>query len=244
MRSEMVVYGAAVVVGVDVMRRLSDGVRLWWFGDGGCEGGGVAAMDVRRMMEVAAVEMVAVRRCCGSGVMAMRGVGCGDGMTAGYGGGAAVGTILFEQLDSGDGLFQEMGNFRCLQLGALLMTILEVVRPKTRWIKYVPIKVNILAWRIKLDYLPTRLNLSRRGIDLESILCASCNSAVESPSHIFFACSMVKDLYKNMALRGGMPIGTELSSYEEWWNWFSNLRFPSKLKMIFKGVFYITWWLV
>ncbi|GJZ02032.1 hypothetical protein Tco_0519993, partial [Tanacetum coccineum] len=33
----------------------------------------------------------------------------------------------------------------------------------TKWIKYVPIKVNVLAWKVRLDALPTRLNLSRRG---------------------------------------------------------------------------------
>nr|GEU59566.1 RNA-directed DNA polymerase, eukaryota [Tanacetum cinerariifolium] len=33
---------------------------------------------------------------------------------------------------------------------------------KTRWVKYVPIKVNVLAWKIKLDALPTRLNISRQ----------------------------------------------------------------------------------
>nr|GEW75821.1 RNA-directed DNA polymerase, eukaryota, reverse transcriptase zinc-binding domain protein [Tanacetum cinerariifolium] len=39
---------------------------------------------------------------------------------------------------------------------------LDEVGAKTRWIKYVPIKVNILAWRIKQNNLPSRLNLSRR----------------------------------------------------------------------------------
>nr|GFC67900.1 hypothetical protein [Tanacetum cinerariifolium] len=33
---------------------------------------------------------------------------------------------------------------------------------KTRWIKMVRIKVNILAWKVQFDLLPTRLNLSRR----------------------------------------------------------------------------------
>ncbi|GJU97812.1 hypothetical protein Tco_1327083 [Tanacetum coccineum] len=32
----------------------------------------------------------------------------------------------------------------------------------TRWVKMVPIKVNILVWKINLDGLPTRLNLSSR----------------------------------------------------------------------------------
>nr|GEZ53321.1 RNA-directed DNA polymerase, eukaryota [Tanacetum cinerariifolium] len=39
-------------------------------------------------------------------------------------------------------------------------TFLAEVGAKTRWIKYVPIKVNILAWRIKLNNLPSMLNLS------------------------------------------------------------------------------------
>ncbi|GJX96249.1 RNA-directed DNA polymerase, eukaryota, partial [Tanacetum coccineum] len=30
----------------------------------------------------------------------------------------------------------------------------------TRWVKYIPIKINIFAWRVSLDKLPTRLNLS------------------------------------------------------------------------------------
>ncbi|GJS69804.1 RNA-directed DNA polymerase, eukaryota, reverse transcriptase zinc-binding domain protein [Tanacetum coccineum] len=34
---------------------------------------------------------------------------------------------------------------------------------KTRWIHMVPIKINILAWKVRYDFLPTRLNLLRRG---------------------------------------------------------------------------------
>nr|GEU93932.1 ulp1 protease family, C-terminal catalytic domain-containing protein [Tanacetum cinerariifolium] len=33
------------------------------------------------------------------------------------------------------------------------------VGSKTRWIKYVPIKVNLKAWKVKLDALPTRFNV-------------------------------------------------------------------------------------
>ncbi|GKC33552.1 hypothetical protein Tco_1045936, partial [Tanacetum coccineum] len=39
---------------------------------------------------------------------------------------------------------------------------LPVVATQTRWIKAVPIKVNVHAWKVSLDCLPTRLNLSRR----------------------------------------------------------------------------------
>ncbi|GKE30456.1 RNA-directed DNA polymerase, eukaryota [Tanacetum coccineum] len=41
----------------------------------------------------------------------------------------------------------------------------------TRWVKYIPIKINVFAWRVRLDRLPTRVNLLRRGVVLESSLC-------------------------------------------------------------------------
>nr|GEZ68320.1 hypothetical protein [Tanacetum cinerariifolium] len=34
----------------------------------------------------------------------------------------------------------------------------------TRWIKSILIKVNVFAWKVSLDRLPTRSNLSRRGV--------------------------------------------------------------------------------
>ncbi|GKE25892.1 hypothetical protein Tco_1441276, partial [Tanacetum coccineum] len=40
--------------------------------------------------------------------------------------------------------------------------LLPEVDSKTRWIKYVPIKVNVHAWKVKTDSLPTRFNISRR----------------------------------------------------------------------------------
>nr|GEU31128.1 nucleotide-binding alpha-beta plait domain-containing protein [Tanacetum cinerariifolium] len=45
------------------------------------------------------------------------------------------------------------------------------VDTRTLWIKCVPIKVNVLAWKIKIEALPTRFNISHRGIDIDSILC-------------------------------------------------------------------------
>ncbi|GKB04059.1 hypothetical protein Tco_0832202 [Tanacetum coccineum] len=39
---------------------------------------------------------------------------------------------------------------------------LPSVSSKTRWINVFPIKIDIHAWKVKLDCLPTRLNISRR----------------------------------------------------------------------------------
>nr|GFB74549.1 RNA-directed DNA polymerase, eukaryota [Tanacetum cinerariifolium] len=69
----------------------------------------------------------------------------------------------------------------------------------TRWVKAVPIKINVMAWKVRLNALPTRLNLSYRGLDLQSILCLSCDKEVESTSHIFFGCYMARDLSRKIA---------------------------------------------
>ncbi|GKE04395.1 RNA-directed DNA polymerase, eukaryota, reverse transcriptase zinc-binding domain protein, partial [Tanacetum coccineum] len=113
---------------------------------------------------------------------------------------------------------------------------LKAIASKTSWIKVVPIKVNIHAWRVKLDYLPTRLNLSRRGMDLDSIFCPSCNLAVESTDHIFFGCSMVKEIYKKIACWWDINL-LAMSSYEEWWSWFISLHLSTKIKMVLISYF-------
>nr|GEZ38445.1 RNA-directed DNA polymerase, eukaryota, reverse transcriptase zinc-binding domain protein [Tanacetum cinerariifolium] len=41
----------------------------------------------------------------------------------------------------------------------------------TRWFRVIPIKVNVHVWRVFLDKLHTRANLSLRGIDIPSIAC-------------------------------------------------------------------------
>ncbi|GKE38873.1 RNA-directed DNA polymerase, eukaryota, reverse transcriptase zinc-binding domain protein [Tanacetum coccineum] len=57
--------------------------------------------------------------------------------------------------------------------------------PSTRWYKIIPRKVNIFMWCMFLDRLPHRLNLSSRGLDIDSIMCLVYNELVESNSHVF-----------------------------------------------------------
>nr|GEU71413.1 RNA-directed DNA polymerase, eukaryota [Tanacetum cinerariifolium] len=49
--------------------------------------------------------------------------------------------------------------------------ILPNVHTPTRWIHYIPKKINIMIWRALRDCLPRRWNLSRKGIDLIFPLC-------------------------------------------------------------------------
>ncbi|GJW91788.1 RNA-directed DNA polymerase, eukaryota, reverse transcriptase zinc-binding domain protein [Tanacetum coccineum] len=113
----------------------------------------------------------------------------------------------------------------------------------TRWVKAVPIKINVMAWKVRLNALSTRLNISHRGLELQSILCLNCDKDVESTSHIFFGCSMARDLSRKIASWWDICY-SEFSSYEEWLDWLLNLRIHSRYKEVLEGVFYIMWWLV
>nr|GEV38670.1 RNA-directed DNA polymerase, eukaryota, reverse transcriptase zinc-binding domain protein [Tanacetum cinerariifolium] len=114
---------------------------------------------------------------------------------------------------------------------------------KTRWINVVPIKNNILAWKVQFDFLPTRLNLSRRGIEIQSACCPVCNKEVESTSYIFFTCSLVRDIYRKITSWWELTY-SKFDSYEEWLTWILSLRISSKQKDMLEGIYYVIWWLV
>nr|GEU30766.1 RNA-directed DNA polymerase, eukaryota [Tanacetum cinerariifolium] len=71
---------------------------------------------------------------------------------------------------------------------------LSEVDSKTRWIKYVPIKVNVHAWKVKTYSLPTRFNVSRRGIHIDSIMYDIYAKGAETSSHLFFSCCMARQI--------------------------------------------------
>ncbi|GJV37172.1 RNA-directed DNA polymerase, eukaryota [Tanacetum coccineum] len=152
------------------------------------------------------------------------------------------GTSLVNIRDRWIWSLQSSGDFTVASIRKLIDEFtLSEVSSSTRWIKAVPIKVNVLAWKIKLDNLPTRLNISRRGMDIDSILCPTCGKAVESTRHIFFTCQIARDILHLITSWWNIPY-MEVSSYEEWLVWILSLRLSIKHKRIFEGVCYVTWW--
>ncbi|GJY13410.1 RNA-directed DNA polymerase, eukaryota [Tanacetum coccineum] len=143
----------------------------------------------------------------------------------------------FWSLD-GSGEFS-VRSVRCLIDDALL--------PKsdtpTRWVKLIPIKVNVLAWKICLDRLPTRLNLSSRGLEIPSILCPLCNDVVESSSHLFFSCSLARQVLRLICRWWELEVPS-LNSYIDWLNWLSNTRLSKLMKEILEGTCYVSWWII
>nr|GEU53042.1 RNA-directed DNA polymerase, eukaryota [Tanacetum cinerariifolium] len=113
----------------------------------------------------------------------------------------------------------------------------------TRWVKCIPIKINVLVWRARRDCLPTRHNLSRRGIPLDTVLCPLCDASVEDSQHVFFSCDIAQDVFRSICHWWDLD-GQVLSSFSDWQVWFLSLRLPSSIKALLEGVFCVAWWYI
>ena len=55
-------------------------------------------------------------------------------------------------------------------------------------------KIQIFAWRVCMEGLPTRLNLGRRGVNIET-KCPLCEREIESTSHALLYCTKLWDVW-------------------------------------------------
>ncbi|GKD42953.1 RNA-directed DNA polymerase, eukaryota [Tanacetum coccineum] len=113
----------------------------------------------------------------------------------------------------------------------------------TRWVKCIPIKINVFAWRVSLDRLPTRVNLIRRDVQVPSSDCPICTSDDEDASHLLFRCSMAADIHRLICRWWGLN-WANIGSYAEWLSWFKDIRLGSNVKSFLEGVFYVSWWYI
>nr|GEY93731.1 RNA-directed DNA polymerase, eukaryota [Tanacetum cinerariifolium] len=117
------------------------------------------------------------------------------------------------------------------------------VSSQTRWIKEVHIKVNIHAWKVRLDCLPTHLKLSHRSLDIPSIICPICGRGVESSAHLFFVCDLAKDNFRKICRWWNVEF-MKIRSFDEWASWVGNLRMSIKHKRLLEGVCFGLWLLI
>nr|GEY62627.1 RNA-directed DNA polymerase, eukaryota [Tanacetum cinerariifolium] len=125
------------------------------------------------------------------------------------------------------------GVFRVKEVRTILDDIfLPSVADATRWVKYIPIKINVFAWRARLHRLPTTGNLVRRGVVLDSSLCPLCG---------LFRCDTAKLVFRRICRWWDLD-WHDLLSFSDWSAWFSAIRLPYRIKLILEGVFYVAWW--
>nr|GEV15804.1 RNA-directed DNA polymerase, eukaryota, reverse transcriptase zinc-binding domain protein [Tanacetum cinerariifolium] len=66
---------------------------------------------------------------------------------------------------------------------------------ETLWNNLVPKKVNIFVWMALKGRLPVRVELDRRCIDLDSVLCPCCDNIVETCTHSLVTCDLAMSVW-------------------------------------------------
>ncbi|PWA77105.1 RNA-directed DNA polymerase, eukaryota, Reverse transcriptase zinc-binding domain protein [Artemisia annua] len=82
---------------------------------------------------------------------------------------------------------------------------------ETKWSSLVPKKVYVFIWRAQKDRLPTRLNLDKRNIDLDSLVCPFCEDSCEDLEHSLIACVRVKILWEKIFLWWNFQMPAEIN---------------------------------
>ncbi|GJX36378.1 putative RNA-directed DNA polymerase, eukaryota, reverse transcriptase zinc-binding domain protein [Tanacetum coccineum] len=106
--------------------------------------------------------------------------------------------------------------------------LLPSILLSTSWDNILPRKVNIFLWRLSLDWLPHRLNLSSRDIDIPTISCFSCNDNIGKVgfvrgSIIFCAQPMKKgDLFDNIRASSFSWLSHRGQMSSNWIEWLKN----------------------
>ncbi|GKB79882.1 RNA-directed DNA polymerase, eukaryota, partial [Tanacetum coccineum] len=95
--------------------------------------------------------------------------------------------------------------------------------------------------RYEQDRLPSKLNLLRRGVQVDNLMCPICNSVQEDISHVLFTCEVAAAITR-LVCRWWDVDRESFSSYMDWLSWFKNIRLGSKIKSLLEGVFYTAWW--
>ena len=110
---------------------------------------------------------------------------------------------------------------------------------ETRWNKLVPKKVNIFVWRPLRGKLPVRVELDRRGVDLDSVLCPCCNNIVETCAHSLITCDLARSVWDKTF--NWWKVGVvNAFSMDEFFSSNGNVNVPILLARVWQAVIWTT----
>ncbi|PWA42204.1 RNA-directed DNA polymerase, eukaryota, Reverse transcriptase zinc-binding domain protein [Artemisia annua] len=113
----------------------------------------------------------------------------------------------------------------------------------SRWNTLVPIKVNILGWRIRLDRLPTREKLDHKWIDLPSFLCPVYDTYIENVSHVFVRCELASQVWDRIFrwLDMVQPIFLSIADIMDW---IVSMHCSLKRKKVLEAIILTSMWVI
>ncbi|KAH1265525.1 Heat shock protein 81-1 [Glycine max] len=63
------------------------------------------------------------------------------------------------------------------------------------WKLKIPAKAQVFAWRCIRDRLPTKMNLTRRQVVVNDLMCPLCGEVEEEAAHLFFNCRNILPIW-------------------------------------------------
>ncbi|XP_071714448.1 uncharacterized protein [Rutidosis leptorrhynchoides] len=110
-----------------------------------------------------------------------------------------------------------------------------------KWVNYIPRKINIFLWRLALDRLPTRQNLSRRGVVLKRLVVRLATFVLNR----FIDCILATELWRKTRIWIDMHIPqfmdwAELISWLDGWR--ASEESKTKVYTIFTSAVWHLWW--
>nr|GEU46095.1 reverse transcriptase domain, reverse transcriptase zinc-binding domain protein [Tanacetum cinerariifolium] len=101
-------------------------------------------------------------------------------------------------------------------------------------------KASLLSIALR-DRLPTRWNLSRKGIELDTLLCPICDSNIETVDHTFWTCSLATSIWNKifdwLDIDAPSPV-----HIQDIFTWINDLRVSTTKKSILEVICGVALW--
>ncbi|XP_022014268.1 uncharacterized protein LOC110913756 [Helianthus annuus] len=114
---------------------------------------------------------------------------------------------------------------------------------KYKWVAWVPLKCNILAWRAEMGRVPTATALSRRGVHLQSDVCSLCNVFPETVKHLFVDCGFTSGVLTAIGRWCGLNI-QQVVDVRELLCCYKNATADKKCRKLICGLFIVMVWAI
>ncbi|PWA78937.1 RNA-directed DNA polymerase, eukaryota [Artemisia annua] len=112
---------------------------------------------------------------------------------------------------------------------------------ETRWNSYLPKKLNIFIWRALCNRLPTRWNLSRKGIEVDLLNFPICDTSIETLNHSLWFCSLATTLWHRFFVWLDIDPPSP-SNIQDIFSWLDNMRISSAHKSILEVICAVVLW--
>ncbi|XP_071713461.1 uncharacterized protein [Rutidosis leptorrhynchoides] len=107
----------------------------------------------------------------------------------------------------------------------------------------VPLKIGIFVWRILRKRIAVKVELDRRGNDLDTLLCPLCNDVVESMDQAIYSCKSGQEIWIGIIKwwNLSLPLGFTLVDLIKCSN---AIRLETSKKKVWQAVVWVTCYLI